>query len=239
MNQIKNIIVAFQFLTSIPINVKTDENNLKNSIAYFPLVGAVIGAILYSVFYLLNLNLNINIASALTILAYIILTRGLHLDGMMDTIDGFFSYKDRATILKIMKEPTVGSFAVLIAIVWGLLFFSALPQISFEGFILIFTLSRYNTIIMPLVFSYPRESGTGKFFVENVNIKVFMTATALALIPILIFNIVYIRYMIVSLVIALLSGLWAKKMIGGITGDVLGFTMEVTNLILLILMVSR
>ncbi len=253
MTLLKNIIAAFQFLTVLPLPVHTDGKNLAKSIAWFPLVGAVSGLITGFGYKALCLLFPQSISSAITILLYIILTRGLHLDGFMDTIDGFFSSKDRSAMLRIMKEPTVGSFAVLGAGVWFLVLFAALPRLNPAHHVMIHTFSRLGILLMPLLFSYPRESGTGKFFVENMNKKIFLFSVTLtigisallyfaafhgtdsasaSLIPIT------FAFLPASLVIASLIGKWSQKKIGGITGDVLGCAIEASNLLLILAIVA-
>jgi adenosylcobinamide-GDP ribazoletransferase len=235
MKFIKTFISAFQFLTVIPLPITCNHLHLKKSIVFFPMVGAFIGLVVGFTFQFLMDYFNPGLASTLTILTYIILTRGLHLDGFMDTIDGFFSKKDSDTILKIMKESTVGSFAVLGAGVWFLIFFSAFTQVSLKELIVVQTLSRFNIILLPLIFSYPRQSGTGKFFVENVNIFTFIGALAMAAMLIFLVNPrLFLIYLLISLFVSLSIGYWSHKKINGITGDILGFTTETTNLVLLL-----
>jgi cobalamin 5'-phosphate synthase/cobalamin synthase len=245
----KNIAAAFQFLTILPVPVKTTQKNLEKSILWFPLVGAVIGLITGYGYWLLDYVFTKNISSALTILIYIALTRGLHLDGFMDTIDGFFSHKkkrDKDFILKIMKDPTVGSFAVLGVIIWSLLLFGIIPHLEPKDHVMIHTYTRLVILLMPLLFSYPRESGTGKFFADHVNGKTFSAAIAVTLVIIAAtyfingtdsVSVVLLRggLLLAALLISGLIGVWSKKKINGITGDILGFTIETIHLILALL----
>lgn len=241
MKFFKTIIAAFQFLTAVPLPVKTGEENLKRSMGWFPLVGAVIGTATGFGFQLFRQWFNENIAAVFTILLYIILTRALHLDGYMDTIDGFFCRKDRASVLKIMKESAVGGFAVLGAGIWFLLVSSALPFLKPEDHIFIHTLTRLGILFSPLVVSYPRESGTGKFFVENVKIKTLLLGIGLAgaAAAVLFFAGLfhfpaYGVLFPIPFATALAIAFWSKRKIGGITGDVLGFTVETTHMLLIV-----
>ncbi len=247
----KNIAAAFQFLTILPVPVKTTPKNLEKSILWFPLVGAIIGLITGYGYWLLNYVFTGNISSVLTILIYIVLTRALHLDGFMDTIDGFFSHKnkrDKDLILKIMKDPTVGSFGVLGVIIWSLLLFSVIPHLEPKDHVMIHTYTRLAILVMPLLFSYSRESGTGKFFADHVNRKVFSAAIAVTLVIIaltyfmngtdsVIVALVRVALLLAALLISGLIGIWSKKKINGITGDILGFTIETIHLILALLII--
>jgi adenosylcobinamide-GDP ribazoletransferase len=164
----------------------------------------------------------------------------------MDTIDGFFSHKnkrDKDVILKIMKDPTVGGFAVLGVIIWSLLLFSIIPFLEPKDHVMIHTYSRLAILLMPLLFFYPRESGTGKFFADYVNGKTFSAAIAVTLLIIALtcfingtdsVTVALIRgaLLLAALLISGLIGVWSKKKINGITGDILGFTIETIHLIL-------
>ena len=247
----KNIAAAFQFLTILPVPVKTTQKNLEKSMLWFPLAGAVIGLITGYGYWLMNHVFTGNISSVLTIFIYIVLTRALHLDGFMDTIDGFFSHKnkrDKDSILKIMKDPTVGSFAVLGVIVWSLLLFGIIPYLEPGDHIMIHTYTRMAILLMPLLFSYPRESGTGKFFADHVNGKTFGAAITITLVITAVtcfidktntVTVVLVRgaLLFAAFLISGLIGMWSKKKINGITGDILGFTIETSHLILALLIV--
>jgi adenosylcobinamide-GDP ribazoletransferase len=254
MRMLTCISAAFQFLTILPLPVKTERRHLEKSMVWFPMVGAVIGIITGFAFQGLHALFPASISSALTIFIYIILTRALHLDGFMDTIDGFFSFQDRESILRIMKTPTVGSFAVLGVGVWFLVLFSSIPMLGPKDLIIIHTYLRTAILLMPLLFSYPRGSGTGKFLVDHVKDKTALLAIILTLmITAALYFIdipgsqwtvnkrlqilLYGAFLLVSFFVAWLIGLWSKKKIGGITGDIMGFTIETTHLLLVLLIV--
>jgi cobalamin 5'-phosphate synthase/cobalamin synthase len=239
---LKNVAAAFQFLTVLPLPVKTEARNLERSIPWFPLVGAVIGLATgfgYQLLHRLFAGFE-PVAVILTIFIYIILTRALHLDGFMDTSDAFFSRKERSATLKIMKEPTVGSFAVLAGGIWFLVLFSTLSRLTPADHVMLHSITRFQVLLPGLFFSYPRESGTGKFFVEHVTAKKAAGAVLVLIIiraSVYLLDIpgrlrfpVYAGALVLSIMITAAVGLWAKKKIGGITGDVLGFTIEANYL---------
>lgn len=249
----KSLIAAFRFLTVLPLPGETGQRHLEKSMVWFPLVGVVTGLLTGYSFRLLVPAFGIFASSALTIFLYIVFTRALHLDGFMDTIDGFFSHRDRDSVLRIMKDPNVGSFAVLGTGVWFLVLYSSLPYLHPSHHVLIQVCMRMAVLLPPLFASYPRESGTGKFFVENVTGKTFLGAVFLTVIilaalyflpvspaiktgPVL--HILFCgAFLVAALVLSWLIGLWARKKIGGITGDVLGFTVETVHLVLVLMKV--
>ena len=107
---IKGFILAIQFLTRIPINIPVDFNreNLSKTTFFYPLTGMIIGGIAGLVYYLAS-YINKDIASFLAVTTIIIVTGGLHLDGLGDTFDGFLSARDRERILDIMKDSRIGT----------------------------------------------------------------------------------------------------------------------------------
>lgn len=108
----KALPTAFRFLTILPIPGGADPSpeTLGRSTGWFPVVGAVLGAAVGAV---LMLPIPPIAAAALATAAMVILTRGLHLDGLGDTLDGFGGgRRDPAEILMIMKDPRAGNFAV-------------------------------------------------------------------------------------------------------------------------------
>ncbi len=234
MNFLKSIVAALQFMTVLPLPIKTDHSHLARSIAWFPLAGMVVGGLCGAGLIGFNRVFDQRISSALVIALYLILTRGLHMDGFMDTIDGFFSRKSRERILDIMKESTVGSFAVLGAGVWFLIVFAALPQIHWQDLIVIHGLSRFAITLQPLIFSYPRQSGTGKFFVENAKTYSFIIEFILIAAGLWYIHPPYLKSLALALAASLASGAWSHRMIGGITGDTAGFTIETIHVILLL-----
>ena len=142
-----------------------------------------------------------------------------------------------------MKDPTVGAFAVLGVVTWFLLLFCIIPYLEPIDHVMIHTYTRLAILSMPLFFSYPRESGTGKFFADHVKGKTFGAAIAVTLVIMAAayfidrtdsVTIFLIRgaLLLAALMAAGLTGTWSKRKIDGITGDVLGFTIKTIHLIL-------
>ncbi len=257
MTVLKSILAAFQFLTILPLPVRTEKKHLEKSMVWFPLVGALTGLVTGFGYYWLSRVFPSLVSAALTICLYILFTRGLHLDGFMDTIDGFFSHRPKEKVLAIMKDPVVGSFAVLGIGIWFLVLASALPYLAPLDHIALHVFSRTAIILMPLFYPYPRESGTGRFFAENVSPRTFVGASFLAMLLVagtLFLGIpgsgkilgsgnywsiwVYMGLLSIAFLTAFSIGHWANRKIGGITGDVLGFTLETIHLLLVLIVVA-
>src|SRR5699024_12385339 len=98
---IKGFVLAIQFLTRLPVNISIDFNdeNIRRSTFFYPFVGILLGALSALPYYFLG-TYNRSIASFLTVMLMIILTGGLHLDGLSDTADGFFSRSEERRVVK-------------------------------------------------------------------------------------------------------------------------------------------
>lgn len=109
------VAAAFQFLSRLPVKAELDfsPDLLKRSASYYPLVGAVIGLIVWCFAMLASLVLPPLPCAVLTLVVWVWLTGGLHLDGWMDAADALFSYRSRERMLEIMKDSRVGAMGVI------------------------------------------------------------------------------------------------------------------------------
>src|SRR6185503_2707874 len=108
------IIAAFQFLTIFPTLIKRmfTSQEMGHAVAWFPLVGIVLGLALYGVNTLAQLVFPASVSAALTLFVSVIFTRAFHLDGFMDTCDGLFGGWTPERRLEIMKDSRMGAFGV-------------------------------------------------------------------------------------------------------------------------------
>jgi adenosylcobinamide-GDP ribazoletransferase len=232
----RSFLAAIQFLTILPVPLKTAEKDLDWSPIWYPIVGAGLGAALGFFCHWMAGLADAPLAAALTIFLYIILTRGMHLDGWMDTVDGFFSGKGRERILAIMREPGVGSFAILAAGIWILLIYAGLNRLSWLDLLVLHMLTRHSILWLPLFFSYPVSHGTGRFFFERSRKSVVSLGTLFSLLVLFWAGPRYYWYLLISLAVSLAVGFWARRKIGGVTGDVCGFVIEANHVVLLVTM---
>lgn len=234
---IKGFILAFQFLTRIPINIPIDfnEKNIKNSIFFFPVMGAIIGGI-GSIVYLLISPLNIEVSALLTMITLIILTGGLHIDGLSDTFDGFFSNRDKDKILEIMKDSRVGTFGVL-GIVTLLFFkYTLIKNISNLPIALIFSLSN-SRLVASYIISYKkcaRPGGLGELFNKSNPKKLIAISHIIYIFILIFFNKAYIVPLLATILTGEIVSHIAYKKIGGLTGDVYGTIIEIGECISLL-----
>lgn len=165
-----SFLIALQFLTTFPIQLKempTQQQNAQ-SLLFYPLVGLIIGAILFAIASSLH-ALPIILLSSLLLVVWIWLTGGLHLDGLADTADAWVGgFGDKERTLTIMKDPNCGPIGVLSLIIVSLLKWSAiyilLEQQLFLAVLLFPVLGRLTPLFLFLTTHYVREKGARFFY---------------------------------------------------------------------------
>lgn len=244
----KSLIAALSFFTRIPFRPKfeIDGDIFARGIKYLPLVAVVIGAPVGALFAL-QAWIGPGLAALLTLTAYILLTGGLHVDGFADTLDGLGSRRDRETTLAIMKDSHVGTFGVLgIGLyIAGMLVCIASVDWRFAG---LFALTgRTAALLCGRMFPYARENGTGRGFMASVRWGHIALSAAIyiALAALLSMDFTSSAFSLklfidlcapfaVSLTVVSLVTRGISRRLTGITGDVIGFDIEFSQLIYLL-----
>lgn len=237
----KAFFIALQFLTRIPVSVKgnIEDDDLLQSVYFYPLIGLIIGIILYFINQVITGVMPSGVKPVVILASLVFLSGGLHLDGFMDTMDALGSGAQKERALEIMRDSRVGSFGVMGAIILLLVKFSFLQNISpglFPQVLLVMpVLSRLAAIIsMPLA-DYAREGyGLGKVMVDGVGWKQVLVTTVFSLLV----GFFIIGFKVFSIFILLIIFIWLwnsslKRRIGGITGDTLGATIEMAEVVIL------
>jgi adenosylcobinamide-GDP ribazoletransferase len=190
----KYILLAFQFLTVIPVKTKwnVSEKDIARSSIFFPLVGAFQGIILSISCLILNLFLSSSLTSGIIILIYILLNGGFHLDGLSDTCDAL-SVKptgdkeyDREHRLKVMRDSAtgaIGATAICLAIFLKYLLikeiFLAVRQFN-PYFILLLmpVFSKWAIVLSMYLSKNARPDGLGSVFIQyGKRINLFFSTT--------------------------------------------------------------
>lgn len=236
---IGGLILAFQFITRIPINIAVDfnEENLGKSTFFYPLVGAVLGglsAIVYKLFH----PLNNEIASFFTVLSIIILTGGLHLDGLSDTADGFYSSRNKDRTLEIMKDSRIGAFGTLsliLIILFKYIVISSIPVNITMALILSIANGRLSTIIQIMRRPMAKSEGLGHMIRSGNPRKYIISSSIIYTIIVSIINPIYLLALVGALLTGEIIGRISEKKIDGITGDILGAIIELGETISLLI----
>jgi adenosylcobinamide-GDP ribazoletransferase len=234
---------ALGFLTIVPLRTADTwtPETLGSSMAYYPLVGLGLGLALWLLSVLLRIVFPLPITTVFLLGGLAVLTGGLHLDGLADTIDGLCGGASREEILRIFKDPHVGPMAVVGVVLVLLLKYASLNALPARALlptlILMATLSRYSMVQLAYFSSYARASGgLGEPFVRGIKQEHFLLAVLLTAGVALPFG--GMRGLLIWLLVSLATlgyQMYFRKRLNGITGDVLGATNELNEALVLLL----
>ncbi len=243
MLYIKGFLLNLQFFTTIPIRMEIpmDQDHLERAVKTFPLLGLFQGIIYYLLVMVLSQYSpfsTLAIAFAIWVLS-IVLTGGIHLDGWMDTSDAFFSHQEVKKRIEIMKDPRTGAFGVLSVIILlaakFLFIYEILSFTSYESFTTIILIPFFSRTVMGylLVHVNPvKQEGLASLFhtaVKKRRIPQYMAYWGILLILWTLFDLNTFLFVILT-GIGLITYLFIRKKslkwFGGMTGDVLGASVE-------------
>ncbi|MGI6227523.1 MAG: adenosylcobinamide-GDP ribazoletransferase [Peptococcales bacterium] len=238
----RGLVVALQFMTRIPIPISLDidEKTFGSSSRFFPLVGLIIGFFLALVYKIGVFFFPPLVMGALIIIAEIILTGGLHLDGFMDTVDGLMSSRPKDEAIKIMKDSRVGAHSVTALFILLLLKFSvivSLPGIFAPFYLLIMpVVGRWMLLYCLAFFPYAKGEGLGKAFCQNTNKGHWLFATLFTLILfLLLLPFSQMISLLITFLVMLTPILGIVNFMGGHTGDTYGAVNEITEVVFILI----
>lgn len=234
---INGFILSLQFFTRIPINKEIDFNkeNLKYSVFFLPLIGLIIGSI-GGLAYSLIESYNIMLASFLALLVTIIITGGLHLDGLSDTIDGFFANREKEETLEIMKDSRVGAFGVLSIVLIVLFKFILILSISNLPVVLALSFANSRLVVSWLISTKnsAKVNGLGKTFRDSNPKKLVVISGLIYSLLLMVVDISYLIPLFINFIVGQYISHVSYKKIGGLTGDVNGCIIEMGEVISLL-----
>ncbi|NOQ36383.1 MAG: adenosylcobinamide-GDP ribazoletransferase [Methylococcaceae bacterium] len=235
-------ILAVQFLTRIPVpySIKASDEQLGQSVLFYPVIGLFIGGFLALVAFLLQGNA-ISLQAAILLTFWVLITGGLHLDGLADCADGWAGgLGNPQRSLEIMKDPASGAIAVVVLILVLLLKWTALSSLleqdeGFSQLIIIPALGRSAILALMLSSPYVSPNGLGEKLIRYLP----KTAAALVLSTMLAlgFYIVGFWALFYAGLMLLAIRFLAHQRLGGVTGDVYGAAVELLEMVLLIAVV--
>jgi adenosylcobinamide-GDP ribazoletransferase len=232
-----DLLVAFQFLTRLPISVSSCQpDSLSRSTKFFPLVGLVVGLAASILQGVLAPHLNRTLVAVLILTFLVLITGGLHEDGLADAADAFGGGSSREKVLTILRDSRIGSFgalALILSILARFLLLSLLPLNRFTAFVVsAHVLCRWTAL--PLSYFLPpaqENDGQGARIARKISPSSLITGTVLTLgIVISLMRKEFWIPCLVAIFITAASGLYYFRRIGGITGDCFGATNQLTEI---------
>ena len=238
MKILRWMAVTFSLYSRIPMPRFTwEEDDMAHSLMFFPLVGAVIGAIIWVInvpSFMAEIPLAVKVM--LTILAPIIVTGGFHLDGFMDTEDALRSYADKDKKLEILKDPHIGAFAVI-----GLVRALIIEACAVTFYLFTVKGDSYRIILLGLIFvvsrclsgltslTFKKAKKSGMLYEETKNdytgvktmLVIFLVASVIG--AVIINQAAGLTLILANLFFMYLYRFKAYKEFGGVTGDTAGW----------------
>lgn len=225
---------AVLFLTRIPLpQLALSARDVAQSPAYFAWVGVLLSLLLAAAAWLLT-PLSPRLAALLLIVLWIVLSGGLHLDGLADTVDGLSGGRgDRLRALAIMRDSRIGAHGALALVLLVLLKWAALEQAL--------ALERLSWLVAPVVarFSctawiawlpYARTEGLASPYVGAVGTRALVIGAGAVLLACVVLGGSALGASLLGIALATLFVWRASRTLGGLTGDVYGAAIEVTEL---------
>jgi len=237
---IRPFLVALQFLTRIPTPslLETSDQQTGRSILFYPLIGLLIGLIILAV-ALSGAQISSGMAAALSLAIWVLITGGLHLDGLADSADAWVGgYGDRERTLSIMKEPCSGPAAVMLVTIVLIIKFAALDAlISHSQWVAILLAPVLGRTILPILFlttPYVRKAGLGSTLTEHLPESLTWRIIAVVALTLVLIagQTGAILFAGAAITLGLLRILMVKRL-GGTTGDTAGAAVEITEMVIL------
>ena len=247
---LNEFLTALMLLTRVPVGrwCVHSQEAVAASVAFFPVVGALVGVVAAAALALGTLGFPAKIAALLCMLSSVLLTGGIHEDGLADSADGLLGGTTPARRLEIMKDSRLGSFGALalwfaLSSKWILLcellaggLFPACRAVFIAHF-----LGRAAAVgMLHLLPHVGNDRGRARPFCERLpkpRLVAALLPPAAACLLLFPLNAVPILAW-VTLVVFVAAGFFQRR-IGGITGDCLGATVQITELAVLAIACSR
>jgi len=231
MRLLKAFGLAFNMLTIIPFFKVHDFYKGINghSAMFYPLVGFLLGSVLWATHALLEPYFPATHLSVIIFTLWVVLTGALHLDGLSDTIDGLFVSKEKA--LEVMKDSHVGGMGMVFTLVFLLLKLSSLIHVEAYYLLpLVLMFSRLNALLAIYCYNYV-SAGVGALIKEELGLRHILIALVFSLTLAYLFS--FTSLFLVAFFTLIVSAKFFSSRLGGLSGDIYGFIIELTELMLL------
>jgi adenosylcobinamide-GDP ribazoletransferase len=221
------IALSAALLTTLPVpHARFGRGAFGAASALFPLVGLALGAMLGGAGMLLDRILPPGPVAALLLVGGVLLTGGLHLDGVMDSADGVFGGRTPARRLEIMRDSRVGAYGVLAGVLPLLLQYACLAELTgtarLVALVVAMAVARWAMAVALALFPPARAEGLGATFRTGGAWWGLALASAVALATSAATGAVGAAGLLAAVVVALIGGRFFTARLGGLTGDAYG-----------------
>ena len=239
---LKQIGSVFSFLTIIPTS-NSDLNSIAKNMFLFPIVGIVIGLVIGSLGYGLSLYLEPLVVSLVVVASLAVITGIHHTDGLADFADGLMTKGTKEKKRKAMKDLSVGSAGIFSIVLYAIGMIIALSFSSgmelFKIILLSEIMAKFSMVLMAGLGNSASIGSNSPFMDSMKDKKRLLIAGIITIIPLIVIGemnglIVFASGIILTMFLVGLS----TKSFGGITGDVMGASNEITRLSSLLIFVS-
>lgn len=249
MSVIRSLVVALSMFSRIPMpRMEWDARSMRWALAFLPLVGVLVAGVLLLWHYIAGLlELNVLVFSAGFALLPLLVTGSIHMDGLCDTIDALASNGDVATKQRILKDSSTGAFAVIGAVAYLLLFAAFASELAgnwllIASFCCVLVLSRALGGLSMMWFPLARTSGLAHTFSHDSQKRpttlVLLIIACISAGGAIGLNIIPgIAAVIVVVLVFFIVKAWLVKQFGGLSGDLVGWFIQMSELCALVGMV--
>ena len=200
------------------------------AVMFYPLIGALMGAFMLLFYKLLLPYFPAEHLHIVLFVLWVLLTGALHLDGFSDTVDGLFVPVERAEA--VMKDPHTGGMGMIFSVTF--LIFKAASLYALEALEylpLVLMLSRFNVVLAIYFFPYIRKAGMSTLAKAEFNITQLLISSAMVLTAVFLMH-AWLLFAVSLFVLLLIKSFFIRRL-GGFSGDIYGFLIEVSELALL------
>ena len=231
--------MAFGFMTVLPIPQRKEWSDLDFgwSAVFYPLTGALIGLGAAAALRLFSEVFVKPVAAFLALIVWILLSGGLHWDGLADCFDGFGCSAAPERRLEIMKDSRLGTYGALgifCSLILKWLCIWHLPDNKFMIFFALTGAAARWAMLFLLSKGLANPNGMAAMLKQHCPKRVLFYALPVPLLLALLYGLLGFLYLLIGLCSTFVLGLVAEKKIGGINGDVLGFSIELGEIMLLL-----
>ncbi|NNJ11818.1 adenosylcobinamide-GDP ribazoletransferase [Chloroflexales bacterium ZM16-3] len=229
---------ALRFLTTLPMPWPAPATSgIAKALPFFPLVGAIIGALLVGVGWAAGLWWPPLTQAALLVVAWAVLSGGLHFDGLSDTFDAIMSWRERERKLEIMKDSRIGAMGALAIIGVFLLKLAFLSDAGagwWRAALVAPMLGRWAMLQAIASFPAARPGGLGSSVQGQIGLPQLLTVSALVMLAATaIAGVGGLCAALLAAAVAHALGRWWTRELGGLTGDTYGAICELIEVVAL------